>query len=349
MPTGTGSLDAVSCGSSSDCWAVGLAPAEPDSAASGRSHAVVDGTADGGRSWRADAVPVPGAASLIGVDCSGPRACMAVGADVVGGATQGLVLVTTDRGRRWTVMHAPAGATDLVAVDCTAPGDCTVLAGQGPGYWAASTMDDGAVWQHLGTLPGGLAGVSSLACTSTGTCLAAGNTPTTPGKGAAAVAVTADGGMTWSSATLPPGTGPLHDVNCPAPAQCLAVGTKSPTTIGVAQGQGEVLSSTDAGTTWTTVAAPASVGDAFGIACPTASRCAVVGTGWTMSKPPGPTGGVAASMDGGGTWLGTSARYVPVGLAAVSCPTATNCVAAGSDELARITLPPIEPAGRSGS
>jgi hypothetical protein len=310
---------------------------------------VVDGTVDGGRSWKADSVPVPGSASLIGVDCSGPRSCMAVGAVVAGGATQGLVLATTDRGRRWTVVHAPAGATELVAVDCTALRDCTVLASQGPGYWAASTVDDGSVWQRLGPLPGGLAGVSSLACTSASTCLAAGDMPTTPGKGAAAVAFTTDGGMTWSSATMPPGTGPLHDVACPAPTECLAVGTKSPTTIGVAQGQGEVISSADGGATWTTVAAPASVGDAFGVTCPTASACAVVGTGWTAAKPPGPTGAVAASVDGGGTWLDASARYLPVGLAAVSCPTATSCVAAGNDELARITLPPIEPTRRSGS
>lgn len=335
-PAGSGSLDAVSCASASVCWAVGLPPTgDPTS-----DRAVVVGTADGGRTWSTDKVAVPGAASLMGVDCSGPRTCMAVGAVVVGGADQGLVLATTDHGKRWSVVHAPAGATDLVAVACSSPQVCTVVASQGPAYWAASTMDDGAVWQHLGPLPGGLAGVSSLVCTAGGSCLAAGNMPTTPGKGAAAVAVTSDGGMTWTAATMPTGTGPLHDVACPAANDCLAVGSRSPTTIGVSQGQGEVLASTDGGGTWTTGAAPASVGDAFGAACPTASRCTVVGTGWTSTNPPGPTGAVAATTDAGGTWLAGSAQYLPVGLAAVSCPSATLCVAAGNDELARITLPP---------
>ncbi|MGH9091507.1 MAG: hypothetical protein ACRDZR_09055, partial [Acidimicrobiales bacterium] len=126
---------------------------------------------------------------------------------------------------------------------------------------------------------------------------------------------------------------------CPTPGDCLAVGTKATTTIGVAQGQGEVLSSTDGGTTWSTGAPPAGVGDASGLACGSASSCAVVGTGWTDATPPGPTGSVAASADGGGTWQAAAARYLPVGLVAVACPSPTACVAAGNDELARITLP----------
>ena len=345
-PAGSGTLNAVSCASTSVCWAVGLPPTGGTIAKG--SQAVIVGTTDGGHSWSADKVAVPGAASLLGVDCSGPRTCMAVGGAVVGSADQGLVLATTDRGKRWTVVHAPQGATDLVAVSCTSPEVCTVVASQGSAYWAASTMDDGAVWQHLGPLPGGLAGVSSLACTAASSCLAAGNMPTTPGKGAAAVAVTSDGGMTWTPATMPSGAGPLHGVACPAPDECLAVGSRSPSTIGVSQGPGEVLVSTDGGGTWTTGAAPASVADAFAAACPTASRCSVVGTGWTTANPPGPTGAAASTTDGGGTWLAGSVRYLPLGLVAVSCPSATQCVAAGNDELAQITLPPIGRTSESG-
>lgn len=346
-PAGSGSLDAISCASTSVCWAVGLPPT--GTTTSGGARTVVVGTNDGGRSWSAEKVAVPGPASLMDVDCSGPKTCMAVGSVIVGMTEQGLVLATTHHGKRWTVVHAPAGATDLVAVTCTSPQVCMVVASQGGAYWAASTTDDGAVWQHLGPLPGGLAGVSSLVCTAASSCLTAGDMPTTPGKGTAAVAATSDGGMTWTPATMPSGAGPLHDVACPTPSECLAVGSRSPTTIGVAQGQGEVLSSTDGGGTWTTGAPPASVSDAFAVSCPTTSRCAVVGTRWTTANPPGPTGAVAATTDAAGTWLSGSAMYLPLGLVAVSCPAATLCVAAGNDELARITLPPVEGSSRPGS
>ena len=346
-PSGSGTLDAVSCASTSVCWAVGLPPS--GASTSGRTRALVVGTNDGGRTWSTTKAAVPGTASLMDIDCAGPKTCMAVGSVVVGMADQGLVLATTDHDKRWTVVHAPAGATDLVAVSCTSPEVCMVVASQGAAYWAASTTDDGAVWQHLGPLPGGLAGVSSLACTAASSCLAAGNMPTTPGKGTAAVATTTDGGMTWTPATTPSGAGPLHDVACPTPSECLAVGSRSPSTIGVAQGQGEVLSSTDGGGTWTTGAAPASVSDAFAISCPTTSRCAVVGTRWTTANPPGPTGAVAATTDGAGTWLSGSTQYLPLGLVAVSCPAATLCVAAGNDELARIALPPVGRTSGSGS
>jgi photosystem II stability/assembly factor-like uncharacterized protein len=346
-PAGSGTLDAVSCASTSVCWAVGLPPS--GASTSGGARALVIGTDDGGRTWSTTKVAVAGTATLMDVDCSGPKTCMAVGSVAVGMADQGLVLATTDHGKRWTSVHAPAGATDLVAVSCTSPQVCMVVASQGAAYWAASTMDDGAVWQHLGPLPGGLAGVSSLACTAASSCLAAGNMPTTPGKGTAAVADTSDGGMTWTPATMPSGAGPLHDVACPTPSDCLAVGSRSPSTIGVAQGQGEVLSSTDGGGTWTTGAAPASVSDAFAISCSTTSRCTVVGTRWTTANPPGPTGAVAATTNGAGIWLSGSATYLPQGLAAVSCPAPTLCVAAGNDELAEITLPPVERTSGSGA
>lgn len=335
-PVGTGSLRGVACGSAEDCWAVGQAPAGKGAS----SRTVVDATVDGGRRWKAVPVAVPGPADLAAIACAGPRACMAVGSVSVGGADQGLALVTRDSGQRWQAVHAPAGSTDLVAVTCSAPGRCTVVAGQATGSWVASTGTGGAVWQRLGTLPPGMAGVTTLDCTSTTTCLAAGASATTPGHGTGAVAVTGDGGMTWSAATLPPGQGPLHGLACPTPADCLAVGTTATTTIGVAQGQGEVVASTDGGSTWSAAPPPAAVDDAFGVACGSTSTCAVVGTGWTGGAAPAPTGSVAASQDGGGTWRPASDRYLPAGLVAVACPAPVSCVAAGNDELARITLAP---------
>lgn len=343
VPAGTGSLEAVSCGSAQACWAVGQALSnvltEPASTSKGPSTVVIDATDDGGGMWKAEKAIVADPTDLADVACPDQHHCMAVGTADDNGSLVGAVLVTSNGGRSWKSMDAPAGSIDLSAIQCETAGDCLALATDGSTYWSASTTDDGQVWQRGGTLPAGFDGLSGVACTDTQTCVTAGYTSVTTGKGTGAITVTDDGGETWAAATLPQGVGLLHDIACPSSLDCIAVGTRSTTTTDVAQGQGEMLSSTDGGHTWTTVAAPAGIDDAFGISCPTTSDCATVGTVWTSTKPPTPTGAVVTTADGGTTWHSPVSRYIPTGLTSVDCPTATSCVAAGNDVLAHIVLP----------
>ena len=63
----------------------------------------------------------------------------------------------------------------------------------------------------------------------------------------------------------------------------------------------------------------------------------MVGTMW-MGSPAVGSGGVAQSIDGGATFQALSVAYVPLTLTALSCPTASACVAVGGDSPARITL-----------
>jgi photosystem II stability/assembly factor-like uncharacterized protein len=308
---------------------------EPSGTSTGPSTVVVDATDDGGLAWKAEKAPVADPTDLADIACPDRLDCMAVGTTDDNGALMGVVLVTSDGGRSWKSLGAPAGSSGLSAVQCDTGNVCLVLATDGTAYWSASTADGGRVWQRGGTLPAGFSGPSNVTCSGPQTCMTAGYTPATPGKGAGAIAVTEDGGGTWAAATVPQGVGLLHAIACSA-AHCIAVGTTSTTLTDVAQGHGEMLASTDVGSTWTAAVAPAGVDDAFDISCPSATRCATVGTKWTAATP---VGGVVTTVNGGVTWHSPESRYVPVGLAGVDCPTAVSCVAAGNDVLARIALP----------
>jgi photosystem II stability/assembly factor-like uncharacterized protein len=358
-PAGTGALEAVSCGSAQDCWAAGQTVSnvltDPVTKAPTPSTVVIDATVDSGVTWTAEKATVTNPTDLADIDCPDRLHCMAVGTANDNGPLLGAVLVTSDGGRSWKPMDAPAGSVDLSAVRCTNASDCLVLATDGSTYWSASTSDGGQVWQRGGSLPAGFAGISNVACVNATTCVTTGYVSTAPGKGIGAIAVTDDDGATWAAATVPQGTGLLHGVSCATPLTCIAVGTKSTTITDVAQSQGEILASTDGGHTWTAITAPPGIDDAFAVSCPTASTCASVGTVWTRptastpTTPQTPTGSVVTTTDGGVTWHPPETRYIPVGLTDVDCPISTSCVAAGGNTLARLVLPLPKPTSHTKS
>jgi photosystem II stability/assembly factor-like uncharacterized protein len=153
------------------------------------------------------------------------------------------------------------------------------------------------------------------------------------------VAISTDGGMTWAAATVPAGVGQLQSAACVSPTSCLAAGTTSTTVSDVVPAKGLLLNSADGGQTWSAAPATPSVDDVFGLACPTPTSCAMVGTRWVGTPAVG-AGAVAESADGGATFTRSTTAYTPLTLTALACPTALRCVAVGGDTLARITLPP---------
>jgi len=338
-PPGTGFLTAVACGSSRRCWAVGQPPAGTLTGPAKTTTVVVDSTTDGGISWRAQEIEMLGPTSLTSIACAGTSTCMAVGSVDVGGSAVGAVLVTTDGGRSWSSVGPPSGSSNLSAVTCAAAGQCLVLASGATGSWSASTSDDGQVWQQTGSLPAGFVGSNALACTGPTQCVTVGYVAKAPGQGAGAVAVTDDGGASWTLGTVPAGTGLLHGVTCPTLLSCIAAGTAATATSGITQAKGQLLASTDGGHTWTSVPAPDGLDDIFSIDCPTATSCIAVGTRWTSSKPPTPVGGAVVSTDAGASWAVPPLRYLPSDITAVTCPTGTECLAAGGDVVAQVTLP----------
>ncbi|MGH8994830.1 MAG: hypothetical protein ACRDYB_02120 [Acidimicrobiales bacterium] len=323
-PAPMNSASAVSCGDVEHCWAVGFGTG---------TTAAVSVSRDGGDTWARQFVPAS-VTALAGVSCTGKLDCLAVGAT----ATAGAVIWTRDGGHTWTLGAVPAGAAAVTAVQCAPRLTCLALATDGMTYWSEVTTDLGQSWTRGGNLPAGMSASPALTCPTPGTCLVAGFAPTGPGRGAGAIAATDSDGQTWSAATVPTGIGILRGITCTG-STCLAAGTASTATTGFVPGAGQLLTSTDGGATWAPVPAGAPHDDAFAASCPNAKTCVVVGTDWVGKSQPVPKGAVIASLDAGTLWRAATLRFVPVGMAAISCPRVNTCVAVGGNVLVHIVLP----------
>jgi photosystem II stability/assembly factor-like uncharacterized protein len=339
-PAGTGRLGALSCASARRCWAVGVA--RPDAAARPGTTTVIVATKIGGRTWREQHVAGGSIPQLSGVSCPTPTACIAVGSNGASLPGSGVVLATTDGGATWSPVAAPTGALTVITVSCSSVTQCLAIVSDGSFIWSATSTDFGQAWQRQGNMPSLFLASDDLSCTAGGPCLVAGYVPTGTGTGEGAVALSADGGRTWSLASVPNGIGVLRSATCSTPANCLAAGSTSSSVNNVVPAKGALLESRNGGHTWQPVTGSLPVADVFDIECPTATACTMVGTVWKGTPAVG-TGAVAQSGDAGATFHLSSAAYVPLTLTALSCPTATTCVAAGGDSLARITVAPPKP------
>ncbi len=150
------------------------------------------------------------------------------------------------------------------------------------------------------------------------------------------VAVTTD--LThWSADSLPSQFIEVLGLSCPAVEHCVAVGS------GVSDAPVFALT-TDGGADWS-VTTPASLASTTyswprGVSCPTISLCVAVGGG---TGPSGPLQAmVAVSTDGGADWTLDGDANLPGGggydLDAVSCSSASDCVAAGSSDPGNVTV-----------
>jgi len=340
-PAGTGQLDAVSCANAERCWAVGApAPSALDGPTplGPPSAAVVDATADGGKTWAAQQLTLTPLPTLTGISCPSTRLCMTVG--LSGSGTAGIVLTTHDAGASWAQVSVPTGAVIITSIECAGIAECTAIASDGTTFWSADSTDFGLTWDREGNLPPGLEDAGNLSCVAGASCLVTGFTATTAGHGQGAVAVSTDGGETWTAAAVPSGAGLVQGVGCATISSCLAVGTTSTTVSSVVPARGALLASHDGGHTWVMSAGPQPVDDMYGIDCPSRSICAVVGTDWVGTPAVG-TGAVASSRDGGATFTPSSTQYTPLALTALACPTVHGCVAVGGDTVARVRLPQV--------
>jgi photosystem II stability/assembly factor-like uncharacterized protein len=260
---------------------------------------------------------------------------MAVG--LSGSGSAGIVLTTRDAGSSWRAVAIPAEAAVITGVECSGAADCTVIATDGTTFWSAHSNDFGHTWQRGGNLPAGLQDAGSLTCITGGSCLVTGITPATAGHAQGAIVISSDSGATWTASNVPAQTGLLQTAVCVTATSCVAAGTTSTTVSAVVPAQGELLMSQDGGQTWTRSPAPPSIGDVYGIVCPSARICAMVGTKW-IGHPAIGSGGVAQSRDGGRSFTAATTEYTPLPLTALACPGVRACVGVGGDTLARITL-----------
>ena len=333
-PTGASDLGAVSCATARRCWAVGIAGPNP---APATGVAVIAATKDGGLNWTAQQVAGGSTPQLSGVSCPTSTECMAVGSNGASLPGSGVVITTSDAGAIWSAASSPQNALVVSSVTCASPTDCTAIVSDGTSTWSAHSPDFGQSWQQEGDLPSTFQPENDLTCLAGGICLDAGYVPTSNSHGQGAVAVSADGGQTWALASVPAGVGVLQSTACPSTSVCLAAGTTGTTVSDVVPAKGLLLRSTDGGHTWEQSPIPLPIEDVYGMDCPSADQCAMVGTFW-FGLPEIGVGSVAESTDAGVTFRGTLTWYTPITLTAVDCPSTSTCIAVGGHTVAHITL-----------
>jgi hypothetical protein len=261
-------LNGVSCASASACIAVGSADYPT-------VHGLHQGTVAerwDGTSWSIQPTPNPTGAkggALIGVSCTSPTACTAVGS-FYDSANAEVTLAERWNGTSWTVQTTPKPFNKFSGVSCTSATVCTAV---GDGF---AERWNGTSWSvESSSLSGNVNGVS---CTSPTACTAVGSFY----NSANAQVTLAErwSGTSWTVQTTPNPTGAykpeLDGVSCTSPTACTAVGfyyAGSPIASPVA------LAEVWNGTSWSTQTTPPNTFDYLltGVSCTSASACTAVG------------------------------------------------------------------------
>jgi hypothetical protein len=155
-----------------------------------------------------------------------------------------------------------------------------------------TTTDGGATWT-VQPVPPTVGYLTGIACATTRSCTAVGQVGA-GGAGPGAVLTTQNAGTTWVLQAVPAGTTDVTAVACPPAGRCLALADVT--------GRVTALSPGAPGSAWVAggaLAAPVSA--ATGLACTDARHC------WATVTDPvdvgHASGGVAATTDGGATWV----------------------------------------------
>ena len=319
---------AVSCPTTSVCTAVGLHVRK-----SGLGVTLAEGRSGG--TWTVESTPNPrgaAASALNGVSCPSGSACTAVGQFAAGSGAQ-RTLAERWNGHSWRIQPTPnpAGSPSsrLFAVACPAADACTAVGTANSKVlverWA------GARWR-IQPAPVPLGAQSSelnaVTCTAAASCLAVGDYVNRAGLDV--TLAERWNGSNWTIQHTPNPSGVqsfsvLGGVSCTARDACEASGASD------APGAGAFAERWN-GTNWSLQAVPTPAGgqfaQLFGVSC-AASACEAVGGYVDRSGTFVPLGE---------RWNGTSWHAQPVPnparastnyLNGVSCPSASDCTAAG--------------------
>ncbi len=337
-----GGIDCVSIG---NCIAVGAAATSP-------FGALVDTLSSG--TWTATDLDDQGYTfpQLVGIWCASMTSCIAVGGQGPnGGNTAGDgPLVETLSGGVWSGITsglAPSDATisNLTSISCVSITSCVAAGNYTDSSGDTHALFDelsGSTWtQMASTDPDGSTNlqINGLRCFSLTSCVAVGYWGTSSTSNGLAETLS---GSTWTVTTLAAGES-LDGISCASSTSCLAVGDGSSSSANA--GVSETLS----GSTWTTSIIPGAGGGGvsnglFGVSCPSSITSCVAMGSWRSSPTANEPDTLVETLSAG-TWtpqvLTNNGALVP---RAVSCPTITSCVGAGSATVAGIDGPQLTPA-----
>jgi hypothetical protein len=253
---------------------------------------------------------------LNGVWCGSASDCIAVG------DSEAATLVEHWDGHTWRVQNSPSPIRDesndsLLAVDCPGLQLCFAVGTEVTGGDDAAITFveewDGTRWSIVDTPSpsgGNFASLTSIACTSTSNCVAAGNANYRP-------IIERWNGTRWNIDLYPAADGSFGGVACSSASRCEVVGDQ----------YGPAVAEGWDGHHWTAQPFPqgGQSAYAFGVTCNASGHCDAVGQG---------VFGPLAAQWNGTKWSSVAAEGVPTTasstLASVSCPSSASCVAVGT-------------------
>jgi hypothetical protein len=283
------------------------------------------------------------AAPLSAIQCTTPQKCVAVGS--LGNGQGSIAGTTSNGGADWASTPILTSADELSAVTCSTVRTCIGVGSNFvvvPGRAGAPsttktqgvvirTLDRGHSWSVTTGLPKGVGRIMGVSCPTASFCMAVGESP---GGGAGAALASTSSGQRWRSVPLPRGQLGLDLVTCTTRHTCLAEGSKQAVTGQPSSGERmNIIKTVDGGSTWTQSSPPKwnykvlGFPNFMGMACPSRNRCLMAG-----DETPGdgtPSGEIATSVNGGGSWTLATLPPGTTALNAISCPTTANCVVVG--------------------
>lgn len=278
--------------------------------------------------WTVQRVPRSPGGTLLGVSCSSPRACLAVGGY---DADTSRVLTERWKGSRWSILHArlPAGAIrgGFNDVSCTSAKACIAVGDYDINARQTNVLVErwnGSRWsiQSAPDQPGvPVSLLSGVSCASARACTAVGEYGN-PSNSPPFVLAEHWNGVRWSIQPTPVAGGDegfLAGISCTAPSACTAVG-------GGAGGHPRVERYN--GAVWKLQRTPSvpNADQAFfsAVSCTSATACTAVGTDGT-----GPALFPLAQGWNGHRWSSQGARIAGDDFTSVSCTAARACTAVG--------------------
>lgn len=191
-----------------------------------------------GTKWRHRNAAIPAGAvdgGLLGVSCTTPSRCVAVGWSAPSFRDEPeTALVDVWNGKKWRRLNIPVPGQEsiLYGITCLRRAGCIAIGG----YADTSNSDTGhnlamisgrGKWRAM-TMPGGdyraeLDGPTSISCSRANSCLAVGTYPTLTSSGGQVIAEVWNGSR-WRLTTPAGPTSGLTSVSCTKPTLCLAVG-----------------------------------------------------------------------------------------------------------------------------
>lgn len=248
---------------------------------------------------------------LSDVACPSVRVCYAVGS--AGVQYNGRIYASSDGGHHWHPQQ-PGTKWGLRGISCSTVSTCYSV---GYDETTVVTTNAGRTWRDPHT-PRSPQALYRVACPTSTTCIATGNSPNGYIALVHRLLVTNNAAHSWSYPATPIDRTafPLNGIACPSARICFAVGAYA-----------SILVTADAGRTWQQQHNPAMdtgglIPPLNGVACASTLSCVAVG-GF-------PDGGVIlVTADGGRTWTSATSPARAV-LNGVACPTTRICYLTGS-------------------